>query len=214
MNIPKRYHPLLVTAHWLTVILLFGAGMLSESGRRAPINVHMIIGSVLLVVMLVRVIVRFTTKHPVWVDTGNKFLNQLGGLFHSGLYLFVFYILGMGALIANNRDLFAYVMGTITTVSRSAGIFGGFHQLGWALVLLLVFAHVVAALYHPLILKANWLARMWYSKLATNRDGETPVPLFLIMSIIPSITEVCRFHLRSESCTIHEIILQAGAHET
>ena len=164
MNTPKRYHPLLVTFHWLTVILLFGAGMLSESGRRSPINIHMILGSLLLLVMLVRVVVRFTTKHPDWADTGNKFLNRLGGLVHLGLYLVVFYILGMGALIANNRNLFAYVMGTSTTVGRSAGIFGGFHQLGWALILLLVFAHVVAALYHQFILKDNLPARMWYGK--------------------------------------------------
>ena len=162
MNTPKRYNPLLVTLHWLTVILLFGAGMLSESGRRSPVNIHMILGATLLLVMLVRVVARFTTKHPAWADTGNKFLNQLGGLVHLGLYLVVFYILGMGALIANNRGLFAYVMGTSTTVSRSAGIFGGLHQLGWALVLLLVFAHVAAALYHQLILKDNLLARMWY----------------------------------------------------
>lgn len=164
MNTPKRYHPLLVTLHWLTVILLFGAGTLSESGRGAPINIHMILGASLLLVMLVRVVVRFTTKHPAWADTGNKLLNQLGGLVHLGLYLVVFYILGMGALIANNRNLFAYVMGTSTTVGRSAGVFGGLHQLGWALVILLVFAHVVAALYHQFILKDNLLARMWYGK--------------------------------------------------
>lgn len=163
MNTPKRYHPLLVTLHWLTVILLFGAGALSESGRRSPVNIHMILGATLLVVMLVRVVVRFTIKHPAWADTGNSFLNQLGGFVHLGLYLVVFYILGMGALIANNRGLFAYVMGTSTTVGR-AGIFGGFHELGWALVLLLVFVHVVAALYHQFILKDNLLARMWYGK--------------------------------------------------
>ena len=164
MNTPKRYHPLLVTLHWLTLILLLGAGMLSESGRRSPINIHMVLGAALLLVMLVRVVVRFTTKHPVWADTGNKLLNQLGGLVHLGLYLVVFYILGMGALIANNRNLFGYVMGTTTTVSRSAGAFGELHQLGWALVLLLVFAHVGAALYHQFILKDNLLARMWYGK--------------------------------------------------
>lgn len=163
MNTPKRYHPLLVTLHWLTVILLFGAGMLSESGRRSPINIHMILGALLLLVMLIRVVVRFTTRHPDWADTGNKFLNRLGGLVHLGLYLATFLILGMGALIAYNRNLFAYVLGTGTAVGR-AGIFGGFHELGWTLVLLLVFAHVVAALYHQFILKDNLMARMWYGK--------------------------------------------------
>jgi cytochrome b561 len=164
MNTPKRYHPLLVTLHWLTVILLFGAGMLSESGRRSPINIHMILGAALLLVMIARVIVRFTTKHPEWADTGNKFLNQLGALVHLGLYLAAFLILGVGGLIAYNRNLFAYALGTSTTVGRSAGAFSGFHELGWALVLGLTFLHVGAALYHQFILKDNLLARMWYGK--------------------------------------------------
>lgn len=163
MNTPKRYHPLLVTLHWLTVILLFGAGMLSESGRRSPVNIHMILGATLLLVMLARVAVRFTTRHPAWADTGNKLLNQLGGLVHLGLYLAVFYILGMGALIAANRNLFAYVVGTSTTVGQ-AGIFGGFHELGWSLILLLVFVHLGATFYHQFILRDNLLARMWYGK--------------------------------------------------
>jgi cytochrome b561 len=164
MNTPKRYNPVLVTLHWLTVILLFGAGMLSESGRRSPINIHMILGALLLVVMVARVIVRFTTKHPAWADTGNKFLNQLGGLVHLGLYLSAFLILGVGALIAYNRNLYAYAINTNAILGRSAGPFSGFHQLGWALVLGLTFLHVGAALYHQFIIKDNLLARMWYGK--------------------------------------------------
>ena len=163
MNIPKRYHPLLVTLHWLTLVLLFGAGMLSEGGGRSPINIHMILGTLLLVVLVVRVIVRFTTKHPAWADTGNKMLNQFGGLVHLGLYLAAFYILAMGALIAYNRNLFAYVMGTGTAIGR-AGFVGIFHQLGWVMVLGLTFLHVGAALYHQFILKDDLLARMWYGK--------------------------------------------------
>jgi len=163
MNTPKRYHPFLVTLHWLTVILLLGAGMLSESGRGSPINIHMILGALLLLVMLVRVVVRFTTKHPDWADTGNKLLNQLGGLVHLGLYLVAFFILGIGALIAYNRNLFAYVMGTSTTVGRMGSI-GGLHELGWAMAMGLIILHVGAALYHQFILKDNLLARMWYGK--------------------------------------------------
>lgn len=64
MNTPKRYHPALVTLHWLTVVLLLGAGLLSESGGRSPVSIHMILGALLLVVMLIRLVVRLTTRHP------------------------------------------------------------------------------------------------------------------------------------------------------
>ena len=164
MNTPKRYNPFLVTLHWLTVILLLGAGFLAEDHGGSPINTHMILGALLLVVMLVRVIVRFTTKRPVWADTGNQLLNKLGELVHLGLYLAAFFILGMGALIAYNRNLFAYVMDSSATVVRRVGFIGEIHQLGWIMVMGLLLLHVGAALYHQFIIKDNLMARMWYGK--------------------------------------------------
>jgi cytochrome b561 len=164
MNISKRYNPAMVTLHWLTVILMLGAGFLAEDdGGGSPINIHIILGSLLLVVLLVRVVVRLTTKHPEWADTGNKFLNQLGGLVHLGLYLAAFFILGMGALIAYNRNLFAYVLGTGSAGGR-VGFLGPIHHLGWILAMGLILLHVGAAFYHQFILKDNLLSRMWYGK--------------------------------------------------
>jgi len=163
MNTPKRYHPVLVTLHWLTVVLLFSAGSLSESGGNSPISIHMILGSLLLVVMLARVIVRFTTKRPAWADTGNAFLNKLGELVHYALYFAVFLILGVGVVMANSRGLMAYALGSISTVARPGPIIG-LHEFGWGLVVLLVFGHVGAALYHQFVIKDNLLSRMWYGK--------------------------------------------------
>jgi len=165
MNIPKRYNPVLVTLHWLTVILMLGAGFLAEDhGGGSPINTHMILGSLLLIVLIVRVVVRFTTKRPVWADTGNQLLNKLGELVHLGLYLAAFFILGMGALIAYNRNLFSFVLDSSAIVVRRVGFIGSIHQLGWILAVGLILLHVGAALYHQFILKDNLLARMWYGK--------------------------------------------------
>lgn len=165
MNTPKRYNPVLVTLHWLTVILMLGAGLLAEDhGGGSPINTHMILGSLLLVVLIARVIVRFTTKRPAWADTGNQFLNKLGELVHVGLYLAAFFILSMGALIAYNRNLFAYVLDSSATVARRAGFIGNIHHLGWILAMGLILLHVGAAFYHQFFIKDNLLARMWYGK--------------------------------------------------
>ncbi|MFN8411469.1 MAG: cytochrome b/b6 domain-containing protein [Anaerolineales bacterium] len=164
MNTPKRYNPILVTLHWLTVIFMLGAGFLSDSeGNRSPINIHMYLGAGLLVIMIARVIVRLTTKRPEWADTGNSLVNKLGELVHWALYLIVFFILGLGGLIAYNRNLFAVAMGTGSVAGR-AGFFGAIHHLGWFLAILLILGHVGAALYHQFIVKDNLLARMWYGK--------------------------------------------------
>ena len=163
MNTPKRYNPFLVTLHWLTVVLMLGAGLLSESGGDSPINFHMMLGGALLVVTLIRIGVRFATKHPAQADTGNPLFNQLGQWMHYSLYLALFFILGMGALIANKRNLLAVAMGTGSVTGR-AGFLGDIHHLGWFLAILLILGHVGAALYHQFILKDNLLGRMWFGK--------------------------------------------------
>ena len=163
MNTSKRYHPIMVVLHWLTVILLLGAGLLSEDegGGRSPVNVHMILGALLLVTLIIRLIVRFTVKRPGWANTGNQFLNQLGELVHYGLYLFAFYSLALGGLIAVQRNLFGYVLGS-GAVTRASGFIVPLHHLGWIAVMGLLVLHVGGALYHQFIIKDNLLNRMWF----------------------------------------------------
>ncbi|MFT3890448.1 MAG: cytochrome b/b6 domain-containing protein [Anaerolineales bacterium] len=161
MNTPKRYHPFLVTMHWLTVLLMLGAGFLADDHGGPPVNTHMILGALLLAVLVIRVIVRLTTFIPAIAETGNPFFNRLGGRVHLGLYLSMLFILGMGALIALRRNLIGYVLSN-GTVTRGAGILGSIHHAGWFAALGLIAVHVGAALYHQFILKDNLIARMWY----------------------------------------------------
>jgi len=163
MNTPKRYNTVMVTLHWLTLILLFGAGFLADEHGEALIDIHMILGVLLLIVLLIRIVVRFATKQPEWADTGNQLLNLFGALVHLGLYFAMFFILGFGVLIAFRRNLFAYLLGTGSLQDRGY-LFGGIHHLGWILTFGLVLLHVGAALYHQFILKDNLMARMWYGK--------------------------------------------------
>jgi cytochrome b561 len=86
---------------------------------------------------------------------------MIGNLTHLGLYLIAFFILGLGGLIAYNRNLFAYLLNNSADIHR-AGSIVIFHHLGWFLAVGLVFLHVGAAFYHQLILKDNILSRMWY----------------------------------------------------
>jgi cytochrome b561 len=166
MNLPKRYHPALAVLHWLTVLLMLGAGFLAdgEGGGSSPIDIHMILGVLLLIVLVIRVIVRFTTKRPAWADTGNAMLNKFGELVHFGLYGLAFFILGMGGLIAYNRNLFAAIMGASGMTGEGGGLVGIFHQLGWFLAMMLILAHVGGAVYHQFILKDKLMDRMWFGK--------------------------------------------------
>ena len=81
-----------------------------------------------------------------------------------GLYFFAFLILAFGGLIAAQRNLIGYVMGTGSVLSGRVGFFyGAIHQLGWFGVISLLVLHVGGALYHQFIVKDNLLKRMWFA---------------------------------------------------
>ncbi len=160
---PKRYHPLLVTLHWLTVIFMLGAGFLSDSEGRSPVNIHMFLGAFLLIVMVARLIVRYTKPLPAYLEAGNAFLTFIGKLTHFGLYFLTITILALGGVIAYERNLFGYLLNSSAQVAR-AGSVRIFHHLGWFLIVPLIFLHVGAALYHQVFLKDNIFSRMWYGK--------------------------------------------------
>jgi cytochrome b561 len=191
---PKRYSPILVTLHWIIVILIFSTAFLAlgggEGGREGgggpaaiagiPIlGVHMILGITVLVLLIIRLIVRWRTQHPEWASTGNRFLDKVGEITHWALYFFTFCMTVTGIFLATQGNRLARTFGLAS--ARPQGQFqpgqfqpgqfrprgfsiGMFHGATWIFLLLLVLLHVGAALYHQFFLKDNLLGRMWYGK--------------------------------------------------
>jgi len=135
----------------------------------STIGIHMIFGLAVLVLLVIRLIVRWTTKHPEWATAGNKFFDWVGVLTHWGLYLLTFAMVITGIVLADQRGQLARTFGIGSTPTRGSFGRGGFslgflHGGVWALLLLLIILHVGAALYHQFILKDNLLGRMWFGK--------------------------------------------------
>jgi cytochrome b561 len=77
---PKRYHPAMVVLHWIIVLLIIAAALLAMGGgegRRSggvtiaglPIlSVHMILGITVLVLLVVRLVIRWRTQRPDWLQ--------------------------------------------------------------------------------------------------------------------------------------------------
>ena len=135
----------------------------------SAIGIHMIFGITILILLIVRLIVRWTTKHPEWASAGNKFFDWVGGLTHFGLYLLTFAMVITGIILADQRGILARTFGIGSTPTPGSFGRGGFslgflHGGIWTALLLLISLHVGAASYHQFIRKDNLLARMWFGK--------------------------------------------------
>jgi cytochrome b561 len=100
---PQRYQPALVALHWvvalliaLTAFLALGPG--GEDRRQAGLtiaglpvqSVHMILGISVLILLVIRLVIRFRTRHPDWATAGSPLLDKIGVITHWALYFFVF----------------------------------------------------------------------------------------------------------------------------
>jgi len=172
MDAPKRYHPLLVTLHWLVAMLVALNLYLGKFVFHSPdypdsaVALHMLAGTAVLALVIVRLVVRRRTRRPAEATSGNKLTDALARLVHYGLYVMLLAIPVLGGS-------FALLSGRVGRVFFGAGaasapppgavfVLYRLHSLSANILLLLVALHVGAALYHQFLRRDNLIARMWY----------------------------------------------------
>lgn len=172
MNSPKRYHPLLVTLHWLVAIFVvfnlyigkfvFPDPNYPEQAARG----HMVMGISVLLLVIVRFVVRQRLPRPADADSGSKLTDMLAKLVHYGLYIVLTLLTAVGAGFAMLSGRFARSFMGAGPASGPPPDFvlmlRGFHGLLANLLLLLILLHVAAALFHQFVRRDNLIARMWY----------------------------------------------------
>jgi len=113
MESPKRYHPVLVTLHWLIVLLVsadlylgffqIAPTLRAGGGARVPqsiVTIHMAIGIAVLALLVIRLFVRLGSGKPAPAASGSQVLDRLARLVHYALYFFVFAITVVGLVFA------------------------------------------------------------------------------------------------------------------
>jgi len=170
----KRYHPLLVILHWLIAILVigalgFGLFVLHETPNSDPAKVellkmHMLAGISILVLMLIRLVVRLTTKRPPAADTGFPLLNKLVTPMHYLLYIAVIAQAGSGIATSKAAGLPAIVFDGIGKLPHDFHHYAAHEVHGTValLLILLIVGHIAAAFYHHFIRKDGLISRMWF----------------------------------------------------
>lgn len=174
-SLPVRYHPVHVVLHWLVAIMVIGAfaiGMtfLDSTPNSAPEKVtylqyHSMWGTLLALLLIVRLITRFAFKRPAPADAGHPALNMIAKITHFLLYVGVFGMLLSGASMSMQAGLMNVFSGQ-GSLPADFHIFPprGIHGMTFSILFLLILLHVGAALYHQFIRKDNLLGRMWFGK--------------------------------------------------
>jgi cytochrome b561 len=176
-----RYHPLLVTLHWLLAVLIIAAlaigffwlaAMPNSDPRKIDILlVHMAGGMLILALMVIRFIVRMLTARPPAATAGNPLLDWTTPVIHYGFYLLVVLMAGTGlatAILARlNEIVFA---GSGETLPPTLMIYPTRVAHGYiALVLAgFIILHVAAPIYHQFVRKDGLLQRMSFGRRVSN----------------------------------------------
>jgi cytochrome b561 len=178
-----RYHPVLVTLHWLLALVIivslakgfFGLARISNTDpvKISELRQHMTAGMVIFTLMTVRLIVRMRTSDPPTATSGVRLLDNIARATHYGFYLLIFAMVGTGVATALFAGCLPIVYGGSapplphTFVVYNARVAHG--VIAWAIVAFIAL-HVIGAAYHQLVRKDRLLRRMWI--------GEESIPAF------------------------------------
>ena len=117
----SRYHPLLVTLHWVLAVLIIAELSLgffwlavmpdTDPQKIGILRVHMLGGVLILALMAIRFIVRVRTSRPVDATTGYPPLDRVAPITHYGFYALVLVMVGAGFAAAIGVGLGQIVFG-------------------------------------------------------------------------------------------------------
>jgi cytochrome b561 len=183
----SRYHPLLVAMHWvlaflIIVALALGALVMVKIPNSDPMKLealrsHMVGGSLILLLMLIRLFVRARTEHPATASTGNPALDRLAWASHRMFYGAVLVLAGSGIVMALQTGLPAIVFGGEGALPADFWIFPvrTVHYVASRVLMGLIALHVAGALYHTAILRDGLLRRMLFGRRVVASADSTPV---------------------------------------
>lgn len=184
----SRYHSLLVALHWFLALfivaaLVLGALVMAKMSNADPMKLealrsHMIGGSLILALMLLRLLVRQTTHHPMPATTHNHYLDLLKKAVTPLLYISVFgqALSGLGmAIEADLPGVLFFGHGSLPSDFWALPL-RPVHYVFSRVLMALIALHVSGALYHIVFLKDGLLGRMGFGRRHPAIDPATPQP--------------------------------------
>jgi len=173
-----RFSRLTVTIHWLTVLLFICVYVSMEfrdifergtPGRALMKTSHYWFGICILLLLLVRLVARFSQPTPGITPPQPHWQHQLSKLVHLAIYLLmlVMPLLGLFLLSADVVPLWLFGVELPALMAANAATaewLEDLHEIGATVGYYLIGVHAVAALFHHYLLKDNTLVRMSFKK--------------------------------------------------
>jgi cytochrome b561 len=168
------YGPVAKLLHWLVVALLAGQfviawtmpGIHRDTPQEDLVNLHLWVGALILLVVLARALWRLTHPVPMVTDSTPEWQQRAAAATHVALYLLLVIVPVLGWANASSRGFTVTLFNLVTLPALLAKDSAFGHSLGdihtvLSYVLLgVVGLHVLAALYHRVVLRDDVLSRM------------------------------------------------------
>lgn len=168
---PQRYGAVAIAIHWITALALLGllvsgfraAGMEDDVAKAAILRIHTATGVAVLLLTLARILWWVAVdRKPPHVAGQPRWQEIASSAVHGLLYLAILLMAGSGiammALSGAGDIVWGGAPGPLPDFTRFAPRTG--HGIGAFVLILLMLAHVAAALYHQFVLRDRLLARM------------------------------------------------------
>lgn len=171
---PNRYHPMLVRAHWLTLLLLVAVYALIElhdvfpkgsDAREAMKTWHFMLGLAVFGLVFLRLAMRRLFEAPPIEPAPAAWQHHLATAMHVALYAFlvVMPLLGWLALSAKGKPVpfFGLELPALLPPDKALGKqLEGIHEAIGTLGYVLIGLHAAAALFHHYVMRDDTLRRM------------------------------------------------------
>ncbi len=185
-RVPTKYHPVLVVLHWFVAfgianLLLRGALIMRYIPNNDPAKVeglraHMYAGSLILVLMLVRLVVKRRSRLPHQATAQNPHLDRLARLSHQALYVLVLTQALSGLYMAVETGLPDILIMGRGNLPADFWVFPirSVHYAVSRLLMATITLHIIGALYHTFILKDGLLRRMSFGRRSIGEKAASP----------------------------------------
>lgn len=175
---PQKFNPLMISLHWLMLVLIVAVYSLMEfrgifpkgsEPRELMKALHFMLGMSVFFLVLVRLVVRLSNKLPAIIPEPKPIEKTLATLMHIGLYVFMLAMPLLGWLILNANGkpvpFFGMQLPVIIAENKDlAKTLHEVHEIGASLGYFLIGGHALAALFHHYIKKDNTLLRITFFK--------------------------------------------------